>query len=851
MNVSDDAARAATPQRDAPLYAGIFCVSMAVLMLQIALTRIFSFTLWYHFAYVTISVALLGYGASGAFLAVFPRLAGAFPAQRLSLYALLCAAAIVVGLVVFAEVPFHPFELMASVFGAPPQAFTGDTVRAFPRAQLVYLVIFYVAVTLPFFFAGLCIAVALRARARDVSRLYFCDLVGAGFGCLVVVSAIALLTTPGAVIAAAATVGVAAVLFAVAAGRGVGRTVLAALLIAATGLAAVATVDFLPSPDKILYPFLTNHDAARVFSRHWSAIFRTDAVGLRREDDSRTRSYAGWGVSPYWKSKAATEAPKIRFIHHDGDATAVIYNFDGDLSKLELFEHLILKAPYLLVSKPNVLVIGVGGGTDIVNAIKNGARHVTGIELDPATVDLVKYDHADFAGHIYDRPDVTIIAGEGRSTLRHSRATYDLIQLTGVDTLAALSTGAYVLAESYLYTTEAMQEFLDHLTPNGVLSIVVGDLASGTGSGFPRHTIRQLSLFLTTLESRGIADPERHIAVIASAEAAPQVAMLVKKVPFTSAEREALHAFADRMGFHVWAMPGETLKTIHSAYLRTPRDQRAAFLAQFPLRLTATTDDNPFFFNFYDWGKLGQNLSQLDSRHTLATGQIVLVLLLVLAVVFSFVLVLAPLLVFARRGLRTRGKLGFIAFFLAIGLGYILIEISFVQQFVLFLGYPTYALTVVLFSLLTYSGIGSALTGRMRTPAEARFPWLFAALAAVCLVYLAVLRPLFDLFLGSPFAVRVAVATVILAPLGLPMGMFFPSGIDVVRRAQGEFVPWAWGINGCASVVATVAAVMLAMSYGFRFVTVLALACYAVGVLGIHGGARGALASADAPAARR
>jgi len=315
----------------------------------------------------------------------------------------------------------------------------------------------------------------------------------------------------------------------------------------------------------------------------------------------------------------------------------------------------ILKAPYLLLDHPNVLVIGVGGGTDIVNAVKNHAQHVTGVELDPQTVKLVKYDHADFAGHLYDRPDVTVVAGEGRSTLRHSGAKYDLIQLTGVDTLAALSTGAYVLSESYLYTTEAMREFVEHLNPGGLLSIVVADFGGFTG-GFPRHTMRQISLFMDTLDRLGIDDPASHIAVVASAEGVPQVAMLLKPDGFTAEETQRLKDFADEKGFIPWALPGTKISTIHSQYLNTPRADRPAFLAQFPLILTPTSDDNPFFFNFYRWRNLGESHGDVDVGHTLATGQIIMGFILALSILFSTALILMPLFVFQRQGLQTRGK---------------------------------------------------------------------------------------------------------------------------------------------------------------------------------------------------
>jgi hypothetical protein len=651
-------------------------------------------------------------------------------------------------------------------------------------------------------------------------------------------------TTPGAVVVAAVIVSLAGVMFACASrgapgGRGmrVARPVAGVLGVVALGVLVLATVEFSPSPEKYLAVVRRNAARTRSFGHHWSAIFRTDAYGWVDENESRVQSYGGWGVSPYWRRQSATRAPKVRLIAHDGDAGAVIYNFDGDLTKLELFDHLVLKAPYLLVDRPHVLVIGVGGGTDVLNAVKNGCAHVTGVELDPHTVALVRSQYADFAGRLYERPDVTVFAGEGRSTLRHSPAKYDLIQMSGVDTLAALSTGAYVLSESYLYTTEAMQEFLAHLTRTGMLSIVIGDF-SLANDPLPRHSIRQLSLLLDTLDRLGVSNPADHIAMIASPDTIAQVVILVRLRPFGADEVERLRQFATAEGFSAWALPGIVLETPHSRYLRARPPERAALLAQWPLLLTAATDDNPFFFNFYRWRTLASRLTEIDVGHTFATGQLVLIGLLVFSIVLSAVFILLPLVAFQRRGRRTPGKAGMVLFFVGIGLGFMFIEISLVQRFVLFVGYPTYSLTVVLFSLLTYSGIGSALTGRIRRPPAARFVPLLVALAAVSLLYVTLLPTLFDAFLGSAFVVRVLVTVVVLAPLGIVLGMFFPSGIELVRRADEEFVPWAWAVNGCASVVATVLAVMIAMSYGFRSVMLAALVLYLAAVIGIRASAR-------------
>ena len=287
------------PTGERAIFAGVGLVSMAVLILQIALTRLFSFTIWYHFAYVTISVALLGYGASGTLVAVRPAIVGRVPARRLALFAVACGAAIVVAFVAFAHVPFHPFEFIEA-----------------PVGQIPYMLAYYVAATLPFFFAGLCISIALTTMSQHVSRLYFFDLAGAGLGCLIVVWIISACSTPGAVIVAAVLVSFAGVVFA--AGSGARAALLPALgtiAVALLGTVAFSRTEFQPSPDKFLATFLLDPAGIQLHSYQWSPVFRTDVFAFKNEDVSRRGSYAGWGISPHWKDRAPTRSAEVP-LHH-------------------------------------------------------------------------------------------------------------------------------------------------------------------------------------------------------------------------------------------------------------------------------------------------------------------------------------------------------------------------------------------------------------------------------------------------------------------------------------------------------------------------------------------------------
>lgn len=779
---------------------GIFLTSAAVLLLQISLTRIFSYTIWHHFTYVTISLAMLGFGASGAVLASSEKLAGLDIglARRTSL---LGALSVPIMLVIISKVPFSPFQL----FKEP--------------IQIAYMTIYYVAVTLPFFCAGLTISCAFKSMPKEASRIYFWDLVGAGMGCLAAVTAIKLIGVPGL---AAMT----ASLFLLATATFLGRTsrlwklaLVAALVWIPLGAGVERVLEFKPSEEK----WMAMTQEKKITFSKWSAIFRVDVYELPDDGIYRISDGSLYGIPKEHMPSNAEYAN----IAHDGDGLALMIKSDKNLSTYGAFERSILKLPYLLKEIPNVLIIGAGGGVDVGNALHNKARSVLAIELDPITVDIVANTYGDFVGRLYDRPEVRVVADEGRSFLRRSDEKFDIIQMTGVDTLAALNSGAYVLAENYLYTTEAFTDFMDHLTPDGLLSIAVFDFHYE--NWFPRYVVKQVALSAAALELRGIKDSYKHIAVISTTKAGfPLVLILTKMSPFTLSEIRELEQFTNGLPFDTWYLPGRHLDNPCAYTVMLKPELRNAYYEEGFLRLRPPTDETPFFFHSFKWRTLLKDLNSL--RSGLATGQFILLLILIFSFILSTSLIVFPLLKFQRAGLQTRWKWHYIAYFAALGLGFIFIEISYIQRFILFLGYPTYSLTVILFSLLTFSGVGSYLSGRLPLSPRNLIALAVVALAAVALGYMVALPPIFNHFLGASRHVRIAISLLLLFPLGLLMGMFFPTGIKMVSAENSRFVPWAWGINGCASVIGTVLSIIIAMSYGFSTVTVLAVIVYLVGV---------------------
>jgi hypothetical protein len=786
------------PQR---LYLGIAAAAGAVLALEIGLTRLFSYTIWYHFAYLTISVALLGYGAAGSALAAFPALGR--PAA-LAWWAVAAEVGVLLALLVILALPLDPLAL-----GSDP-------------GQLLRLLAYYVAVAIPFLCGGFLVAAPLQLYPRAVGRLYFWDLVGAGLVCGGMVPLIWWVQTPVATACATVLLAVAALAYAEP-GRRLAPGLSAAVLVALS-LGLAGSGEFSAAPTKFVSQFLAS-PGARIAYQRWTPINRVDVVAF--EPPLRVGSYIGWGISPHYRG----EAPGYWMIGNDGDSCAVMYEWQGDLAELDFLAHHVLHAPYRMLDQPRVLAIGLGGGADVLNALKNRAREVTGVEINPMTVHAGRELFRGFNGDLLNRPGVEAVVAEGRSFLRSRSERYDLIEINSVDTLSALSTGAYVLSESFLYTSDAVGDYLDHLEPGGIFAMAVGDLQ--TEDQPPRHTLRLASIVRKALEDRGVAEPWRHVMIVGSGGGLPFTHTLVRNEPWNAEEVAHMEGFLRAEGFDFWHRPDRVGARQVSRILSWDRPTLERFYATHPLDLTPTTDSSPFFFNFYKWGTLARALTSesLGYDRTLATGQIVLVVMLVQSVFFSALLILLPLRRVPRVEAGGRAvRAAYLAYFAALGMGFILLEISMIQRFVLFLGYPTYSLTVVMLSLLLSTGVGSLATERVRGSLAGALPTRLALLLLLVAAWLALVPHVFDALLGAPFPTRVAVSVALIVPLGLVLGSFFPLGIRMAERTNAKLVPWAWAVNGCATVIGTLVAVMAGMTWSFTAVTLVAMAVYVVGV---------------------
>jgi hypothetical protein len=420
------------------------------------------------------------------------------------------------------------------------------------------------------------------------------------------------------------------------------------------------------------------------------------------------------------------------------------------------------------------------------------------------------------AGHLFSRPGVTLHLGEGRSFVRSASRSWDLIQLSLIDTWAALSSGAYSLSENYLYTVEAFQDYYRHLTPRGVLAITRWHREP------PRETLRLCTVAREALSREGIAAPERHVVVYASNNVAT---IVMKREPFTPQEVYGFRSEGERRGLRVLYDPFTAHENTFQAFFGAA--DRAAFYRSLPYDVTPVTDDSPFFFLQHRWKDLSPKaLFQPGNALVEIPGKLLLLLVLAISLVLSIVLLLLPVYLKERSGLDQAGSFRLLLYFFGVGVGFMMIEILLMQEFSLFLGHPVYAISLVLFSLLIFSGAGSLASRALIGDSAKRLALALGLLAAVVVASFALYPSLFASLLGRPFGSRALAALVAIFPLGFLMGIPFPAGVRQAGLRVPRIIPWAWAVNGFASVASSSLCVLLAMEVGFSTAAFLAGACY-------------------------
>jgi predicted membrane-bound spermidine synthase len=749
--------------------------TLATLLLELSLTRIFSVVLFYHFAFLAISIALFGLGAGGVFSYVVADRPG-------KIFSKLGRLSALNGLLVI-------FALAAVLW---------------QREELtnMRLAILFFTTSLPFFVSGIIVSLAISEGMARVDRVYFFDLIGAAGGCLLLDPLLRAVGGENTIIVVALLFAATAAVWHAMAGSLGGRVLSVALGLGLLGL------------------IVGNWGSNGILKVHY-------AKGQKLNNEF----FVKWNS---FSRIAATGDKDSAMIFIDADASTGIANFD--------FQHLTEHErrdlqyqgpglPYMILPGAKTLIIGPGGGWDVARALSTGSRDITAVEINPLIAQTIMQQRYPELSHgLYLRPDVVhLIVEDGRSFVRRSQDKYQVIQATLVDTWASTAAGAFALSENNLYTTDAFADYLGHLTDDGFLAF------QRWGLDPPRESLRLIALGIAALTRMGETDASRHFIVVREGSVVGWGAkdtVLISRKPF-SAEyvARARRTIAEGHMQSVY-LPDEVISNPFNELLHSPRPEE--YEHDYRFDISPVSDNRPFFFYTVQPRDLWKFVTRI--RNTSADDKInqavpLLFGLMAVSIAATLIILSLPPMLLGARLPRRRGVLWFLLYFVAIGAGYILVEVALIQKFVLFLGHPTYALTVVIFSMLLSSGMGSFWSRRLVGQSQAKLSMALGVVVILVGAMAAVVSPLVAGGVGWPQWLKIAISVVLIFPAGFAMGMPFPSGLKRLEARQESSVRWAWSLNAAASVMGSAGAIVCAIYFGLIQTLLIGAALYGLGLV--------------------
>jgi hypothetical protein len=752
------------------LFAGIFLIALSGLVLEVSITRIFSAAIWYHFAFVAVSVALVGLGASGLVVQHrVKKLKGKW-AENLTIYSAW-------GIAIFIPITLFVMHALAS--------------------QVIYLPLFMILFSVPFFLVGIIISAAFNAFASVAGRLYAADLIGASAGALLVVLFLVLTGGEGATLIVGLIAAIGGTIFSRIA-KNTKKTVVSLMFVAfalslillnhATQIFAIPTD---PTAQKDLPIYLREHPGSKIVKTEWNSFSRIDVV---------EGGAGGEGL--------------VAKVFIDGGAGTNIISWDGKTESRQELSTWMQYLPFKMMQDPKVLVIGSGGGRDVVASLVSGSKDVTSVEINPIIYETVK-SYGDRAGNVYSHEYVRSYVDEGRSFITRSSEKYDIVYVPFVDTWASVSSGGLSVSENFLYTLQGFQQYYDHLTDTGKI-VTVRWLIDA-----PRF----ISTYAKLLEQNGIPQDQldRHLIMVTSDSYTqdPSVTMVIfSKSPFTDEEIRFFSQSFSQYGYKPILVPGQIMREPYSALLngQINLDQ---FYNMFETKVYPVTDDNPYFLSF----------------EKPLPGVVEVLLYASVGIVAIFLLV--PFAWMKRRreeevGTK-RSEIGIatmIPYFAALGMGFILIELALLQKLILLMGNPTMTFALLLFTLLISSGAGSLLSARIAKNNMKNLVFIIGGIAGLGILYFLFLPPIIYSTIAEPIEAKAAVSIAILAPIGFLMGMPLPTGMRLLKVHRPDYIPWMWAVNGAFSVLGAVLAIALGIMYGSSLAMILGILIYLV-ALGI------------------
>jgi len=775
--------------KDRKILPVIFLCSLSSLAYQIALTRIFSISLWYHFAFMIVSIAMLGIGASGTVLSLYSRLRDL---SYLGMYSLLLGIGISLSYLISNQIHFDPVKL------------------SWETTQLFYICLYYITLSVPFFFFGLIIATAFASFSERAGLIYGADLLGAGIGSIGILSLMTA-TGPDRVVFILSSI-----------------VFMASFVIGNNKVKAVSIVLILFNLSLLLYrPALIE---TRI------SPYKGLQVALRYPGAEHMKSYS----SPFsridvFKSPLVRSAPGLSLIYLEplpeqigfsidgNEIGAIIHGGESDFKaeSLRFLKYLPSALPYEMGKRDDVLVLDPKGGLHVLVARHYNSKNIYKVESNPLIVNIIKKDFRDFSGNIYERDTWT---GLGRSWLKADRKRFDIIDISLMGTLPS---GHFGIAEDYRFTVEAFKEYLRHLKPEGMVCINLFILPP------PRVELRILTTIIKAMEEVGIKNYEQQIVALRSWGS---ICILLKRSPFTFQEIGSIKKFSHSLKFDLIYYPG--IKEEESnIYVMMPSNEyfiafrdllnpetKNSFMQNYLFDIGPVRDDKPFFHYYLKFKNIREIYKTMGEKwqYFIEEGYI-LPAVFVQVIFLSLILIVLPaaarrkvnLKFEAEKGKNLSLDLNLLPYFAFLGIGFMFVEISLIQRIILPLENPPYAVATVLTSLLIGSGIGSLLSYRTE---GLRSPFVMIVLSFLIIIYSLLLSFISDVIAPHSLPVKMLSVFFVFMPLGFLMGIPFPTGLKMLGERNELLIPWAWAINGCFSVLSPILAIMLAMAIGFTSV---------------------------------
>ena len=775
---------------------GLFFITGATLMLEVLNTRLLSVVTWYHLSFFAVSMAMFGMAAGALWVYLKPRRFHFDSAyDNLFLHAILFAVSTIVCHLV---VIYTPLDIR-----------DGWTLISVARMALIT-----VAVAVPFVFSGIVVTVALTQVKGNSGLIYAVDLVGAALGsvlCLFLLDALDI-TSATFVTAAIALLGVCLFQFARSGARMLPWVAVSAALLAGAFVNHSSLQGFrvfYPKGNTLVYEqdmleFWTIHGQVLVFPYLEAGPFF-------------------WGPG---EGAPVIDGMLGQAMLIDGEAGTAVTQWDGDRSNLDWPRFDVTALPYHLRPGGSAAVIGVGGGRDILTALWADSASVTGIEINAAALQVLIEDRREFV-QLANQEEVRFVHDEARSYLTRTDESYDVIQMSLIDTWAATGAGAFTLSENGLYTVEGWQIFLDKLNPGGLFSV-----SRWYSPEALSETNRLISLAAMSLLRRGIERPAEHIALVSRLSVAT---LIVSPEPLAEADIITIERVAQEYGFDILHSPRQQSTELFIRNLLSATDEQQLFAATEHeyLDFTPPTDSRPYFFNILKPAALFNSGGELEDLGIVASGNLLatytLMLLCGLALAGVSLVIVAPLLIAGKPDIPNRVFFSGLLYFTCIGAGFMLVQIPLMQRFSVYLGHPVYAVAVLLFSMILAAGAGSYLSDRIEVSRKARWTLAVPAVIVALLISIYLVSgPLIESTISQGLFVRCLIVIVLVGLASVPMGMCFPLGLRLFRNYSSECLPWMWGINGATGVLASVFAVAISMWSGINTSLLVAIACYAL-----------------------